>query len=243
MKKRIQACCFDLGNTLNNDILLTEKSVNEMGEWMQSNKYCPSGRDFTEIYHRINHAASGPFYSHTYGEADFFLQTFQALSITGISPEDALVKYRSIVDRNTPIDAVLRSALDYLTTLGIRKAIMSNERTARVNAYLERTGLRSCFDTIVVSEDCGYEKPEPGFFKAALDRLHIPPEQAGTVALFGDNTIADGACKDHGMLFVLVTSFYSRRWYFERGSEHTPDYTIDTISPDTLRVFLNSFAD
>jgi len=240
MTNKISACCFDLGNTLNNDILLTRKSVDRMGEWMESEGFIDKARRFAEAYHQANRNTDGPFYSHTYGEIEFFAKTFQALSITAISPEDALRVYRGFVDTYTPLDAKVPEALAYLSSLGIKSAILSNERIGRVDAYLEKTGLRPFFDAIVVSEACGFEKPDPEFFREALRQLGIPGDKAGTVVLFGDNTIADGACRDEGMIFVLVTIYSDRLWYFEKGDEHVPDFEIERVSMETIRSFLQT---
>ena len=56
--------------------------------------------------------------------------------------------------------------------------------------------------------------------------------------MFGDNSIADGACKWEGLRFVLVTGYRSRSWYFERGDEFTPDYEIEFVTPKTVAALI-----
>ena len=78
----------------------------------------------------------------------------------------------------------------FLQEQGIKIALLSNERVASVDMYLEQTEMQSFFETIVISEGIGIEKPDRRIFQEVLDRLHIPGEE---LAMFGDNDIAGRA--------------------------------------------------
>ena len=240
MTEKIRACFFDLGNTLNNDLLLTEKSVEAMGAWLKERGHYGAPKKFEETYNKIHQGIKTSFYSHTFGETEFFHRTFERLGISGISPEEALPVYRDFVVKHGSLDPRVQASLDFLRSRGIKCAILSNERTARVHSYLETTGILSRFDAVIVSEAVGVEKPHPEIFQHALQQLNIPLEQAASTLMFGDNSIADGACRQLGMIFVLVTGYKSHRWYFEQGRDFAPDYEIDFVTPENLQRLLDS---
>ena len=235
MPPKICACCFDLGNTLNNDTRMVEHSVNDIGEWLESHEFIDSSARFIETYHRVHRSIQEPFYSHTFGEAEFFSKALGELGISGLSPERALEVYRDFIIGNTDISEDVKATMEMLSSMGIKRAILSNERAVRVDAYLETTGFRSLFDAVIVSETVGSEKPDPGIFREALKQLGVPAEEADSVIMFGDNSIADGACTREGMRFVLVRGYHTRDWYFEQGSEYHPDFEIDRVCPEKVK--------
>lgn len=234
MESKIHACCFDLGNTLNNDTLLTKTSIELMAQSLADQSLISSSEAFITAYHSINQSTQQPFYSHTFGEAEFFRLTFKELGISQISPQQALKDYRKIVNEHSSLEPQVIHTMEYLSSQGIRRVLLSNERAARVDAYLSTTGLGSYLDEVIVSENVGAEKPDPVIFRETLKKLNIPSSEANRVLMFGDNSIADGACKREGMRFVLVTGYRSRSWYFERGFEFTPDYEIEFVTPQTV---------
>ena len=69
---------------------------------------------------------------------------------------------------------------DVLTALrarGLTLAVISNA-DGRIEADLERYGLRPHFATVVDSYVVGVEKPHPGIFNIALDRIQATPDTA-----------------------------------------------------------------
>jgi putative hydrolase of the HAD superfamily len=68
-------------------------------------------------------------------------------------------------------------ALDALRSRGARLAVVSNW-DSRLPTLLERLGLASRFDAIVVSCFEGVEKPDPELFRRALARLGAKPNEA-----------------------------------------------------------------
>lgn len=240
MSDKIIACCFDLGNTLNNDTRMVDLSVGNTGEWLESHGHVDLADRFTETYHRVHRSIQKPYYSHTFGEEEFFEGALKELGISSISPSEVLAVYRGFIKKNTEISADVQATMDMLSSMGIKRAILSNERMVRVDAYLETTGFGSLFDTIIVSEQVGSEKPDPGIFREALRRLKVPAEKAGSVLMFGDNSIADGACTREGMRFVLVRGYHTRDWYFEQGSEFHPEFEIDRVNPEGVKELIDS---
>lgn len=236
-KRQLKACVFDLGNTLINDTQLSRDATVDMGDWLLRNAFIHSREAFTTTYEKINHGTKKPFISHTFGEIDFFKKTFKALAIKGFTAEAALEKYRAILLEKVQPDPDIVNTFHLLQQKNIRIALLSNERACRVDAYMEKTDLARFFDTIIVSERLGIEKPDPRIFQEALSRLNLTAEE---MVMFGDNEIADGACKKLGIFFVLVTAYKNKGWIWEEGSPYPPDYIMKKIMPKEMEAFLDT---
>ena len=88
-----------------------------------------------------------------------------------------------------------------LADRGFRLGVISNWDD-RLPVLLERLGLADAFEVIVFSADVGLEKPAPGIFHAALDRLGSRPE---SVLHVGDRPIEDvEGARAVGMRTLLV---------------------------------------
>ncbi len=236
-KKRVKACVFDLGNTLVNDTLLVKATTVDLGEWLIANAHLDSATDFVSTYQQINYSTNKPFISHTYGELEFFEQTFKELSVDTVSAETALKKYRELLIDKFQTDGHIVEAFYFLREKGIQIALLSNERVARVDAYLEKTGLAGFFDTVIVSEAIGAEKPDLRIFIEALTHLNIENHE---MVMFGDNEIADGACSQLGIFFVLVTAYKNKAWIWEKGTSFKPDYVMKKITREAMQTFFDT---
>ena len=133
-------------------------------------------------------------------------------------------------------DQDIVAALQLLKEKNLRLALLSNESSERVDAYLKKTNLGHFFDAIIVSARIGIEKPDLRFFQEALNQLNLPGEE---VAMFGDNKIADGAAKKLGIYFVLVTAYMNKSWIWEKGNPYQPDYIMEKITRKNVEVFLD----
>lgn len=236
-KRSIKACGFDLGNTLINDTQLAKDATQDLCEWLFEKSLIQSREAFIATFESINHNTEKPFISHTYGEMEFFEETFEKLSIHAISAEDALKKYRKILMQKIHPDKDIVAALQLLKEKDMRLALLSNESAERVDAYMQKTNLRHFFDTIVVSASIRIEKPDLRFFQEALNQLNIKGEE---MAMFGDNEIADGAAKKLGIFFILVTGYMNKNWIWEKGNPYPPDYIMEKITRKDMAVFLKT---
>jgi len=234
----LKACAFDLGNTLSDDTALLEASLADVAGWLQERNAIRDPAAFAATYRRVHEGIRTPFISHTFGEPEFFEQAFAELGVRDVEPAEALAWYRTRVLDRTRIDPELPPALAWLRTRGLRIGIVSNERTGRVEAFLDRTGLTACFDAVVVSEAVGVQKPDERIFRIALERLGTP---AGETAMFGDSEVADGGCRRVGMPFVLVTQYRKSGWGWEAGGAHEPDYVLEKIARPHLERFLAAY--
>jgi len=192
---------------------------------------------FRTTYTRINHGTKKPFISHTFGELEFFEKTLDELAVTTISASTSLKRYREILMGKILPDKDIMDAFRLIKERKMRIALMSNESSCRVDAYLEKTKLAPFFDVVIVSERIGVEKPDLGFFEEALHQLNIEGDQ---MVMFGDNEVADGACKQLGILFVLVTAYKNKGWIWEDGNPYQPDHVIDKITQKDMAKFLQT---
>lgn len=237
--KSVKVFGFDLGNTLINDTKLSQDAAIDMGDWLFENAHVLSKEAFLATYTSINHGTKKPFISHTFGELDFFEKTFNELAVTTISAATSLKKYRQILIEKIQPDKDIVEAFRLIKESNMRIALMSNERSCRVDAYMEKTNMAPFFDTVIVSERIGVEKPDLGFFQEALHQLNIKGDQ---MVMFGDNEVADGACKQLGIPFVLVTAYKNKGWIWEDGNPYQPDHVMDKITPKNMTKFLQMFA-
>jgi HAD superfamily hydrolase (TIGR01549 family) len=209
----------------------------DMCQWLFDKSLIQSREAFITTFESVNHSTEKPFISHTFGELEFFEETFEKLAINAISAQDALKKYRILLMQKIQPDKDIVAALQLLKEQNMRLALLSNESVERVDAYMEKTNLGHFFDAIVVSARIRFEKPDLRFFQEALNQLNIKGEE---MAMFGDNAIADGAAKKLGIFFILVTGYMNKNWIWEKGNPYQPDYIMEKITSKDMAAFLNT---
>ena len=97
-----------------------------------------------------------------------------------------------------------RVAIDGLAALGLRLAVVSNS-DGRAEMHLDDCDVRDGLEFVVDSHLVGVEKPDPGIFGHALDRLGVAAERTLFV---GDILSVDAAgARAAGMAFVLVDPY------------------------------------
>lgn len=78
--------------------------------------------------------------------------------------------------------------LERLKGSGVKLGLITNGSVQSQNSKIDRVGLRSYFDAIVVSDEVQVKKPDPAIFEIALQRLGIEPSAAVYV---GDHPVND----------------------------------------------------
>jgi HAD superfamily hydrolase (TIGR01549 family) len=235
----VKVCAFDLGHTLINDSAVARRSIKLTADWLKRQGVLLDEAQFLSAYFDVNRSFDVPYFSRTYGELEFFEQTFERLGLDGkiVSPASALAEYQKIVMSEMTVDDDTIAGLHFAKESGYRLAIISNERVKRVEETAKKFGWDDLFETIVVSEGVRSEKPDLGIFRETLKRLNVTGEE---VIMFGDNLVADGACKQLGMFFVYVSTY--KNIYEKVPQGETPDYDIGSISEGTMRQFFRSQA-
>ena len=118
---------------------------------------------------------------HAGTEPEVWHEYFVALFRNGGVPADRMEavgrKVRDVhaVDHLwTAVATGTEDALSALLAAGLRLGVISNA-DGRMEAVLERCGLRSFFEFVVDSEVVGVEKPDPAIFAEGCRRLALPP--------------------------------------------------------------------
>ena len=115
-----------------------------------------------------------------------------------VRAEDLLPVWQHLV-----VDAGMLDAAAALRTQGIVCAIATNQHRERA-VYLRRElGYERLFDPMVVSGEIGVAKPDPAYFRHALDRLGLPGRQV----LFVDDVAAN---VDSARTVGLVAELFAR---------------------------------
>ena len=119
----------------------------------------------------------------------------------------------------TGLDATLAA----LSDRGMRIGVVTNSaRPAVQNAKIDTVGIRPRLDSVVVSGEAGFEKPDERIFRMALAELGLEPAQAWFV---GDNPVKDIL----GASAVGLTAVWMRG-NFDWPDEHEqPDLQIDSL--------------
>ena len=110
--------------------------------------------------------------------------------------------------------------MDYLRAKGYRMHMCSNGFHEVQYRKLEACGLKDYFDTIILSEDAGANKPSAQFFDYALQQGGAQRE---TTMMIGDNMQTD-------IIGAHVAGFHTilfNRWHVEPST--IPTYTVDTL--------------
>ena len=94
-----------------------------------------------------------------------------------------------------------REAIDAVGAMGLRRAVVSNS-DGRAEWHLEHSRVRDGIEFVVDSQRVGVEKPDPGIFRLALERLGVPAARSLYV---GDiRTVDEVGAAAAGMHFVLI---------------------------------------
>jgi len=105
------------------------------------------------------------------------------LEVLGCQRDPKIIAAGIVAYHDTKL-AYLKPDPDVIPTLialrdrGCKIGIVSNGRSAKQWEKIIRLGLQHFFHTVVISEEVGFEKPDPKIFDAALKELGVKPEEA-----------------------------------------------------------------
>jgi FMN phosphatase YigB (HAD superfamily) len=85
--------------------------------------------------------------------------------------------------------------------------------------------LYDLFDALAISEQVGFEKPDPRIFRSALDALKIGPGEYARVVMVGNNLIRDirGANR---LGLMSIWFHWNERYLADPNIVDTPTYQV-----------------
>ncbi len=114
--------------------------------------------------------------------------------------------------------------MDYLKRRGYKMHMTSNGFHEVQYKKLAACGLKDYFDTIILSEDAGYNKPSKAFFDYALK---VSGANIETTLMIGDNLNTD----IRGALNAGIDALLFNRWQVEIGDEgQAPTFVVNRLS-------------
>ena len=96
--------------------------------------------------------------------------------------------YLGLLGRKTSLIVGARETLDYLSARGYRMGIVSNGFHEGQYNKMRSSEIDGYFDIVVLSDDAGYNKPDPRFFDYALEKAGSRGKRN---IVIGDNPTAD----------------------------------------------------
>ncbi len=142
--------------------------------------------------------------------------------------ESLLARYRRTASLH--LFAETEEVLDALARHGLRLAVVSNW-SPRLHRHLERLGLSTRFDAVLVSATEGVEKPQAEIFRRACARLGIEASEAIHV---GDHPVNDvEGARSAGVRGILLDRSPDRDG---RHAIHPPMETIRSLRELTVLV-------
>src|SRR5215470_3099050 len=141
------------------------------------------------------------------------------LTLTGNQKERAGEFARLFIEHAEEVMIDLTSVFDWvpdvlrlISVAGLRLGIVSTKYRRRIEAILEREGLRDCFEVIIGGEDVSKHKPHPEGLLAAVQKLSV----SSLSTLYVGDSVVDARVAESGSVpFVAVLSGVTPRSHFE----------------------------
>lgn len=191
--------------------------------------YYPEFSTFSEIYWRINDELWHAFAHDEISKEELIVERFRRpLEQAGqgrVSDEQCLLLSEDFFALNADKPGTIVGAhdlLDYLAERGYRLHLCSNGFGEVQYRKLAASGMEGRFDTVVLSEDAGANKPSEQYFRYAFDRTGAVPE---STLMIGDNPATDIVGAQRMGMDTL--------WFNERGREAeldtAPTYEVGVL--------------
>ena len=167
------------------------------------------------------------------GEIDLALVFARLYIEKGVRADAALIAETALAFRkaSTTRLRLYAGAKELLAALGQRGRVilLSNAQSLFTRPELEMLGLTDCFDSIYLSSEAGFKKPDPRFYRLALDREGLKPKDC---LMIGNDPICDG----EGPRSVGIPAYVIRSGISPRGI--TEGYDQEGMDLKKLKRFL-----
>jgi FMN phosphatase YigB (HAD superfamily) len=124
-----------------------------------------------------------------------------------------------------PIEGALE-VLEAIRREGYRTAMIANGDSDSIRSIIEATGLKDYFDSVVISEEVGIEKPYQRIFEIALAQLSVKSENA---VMVGNKIDADILGANRAGMKSVWFRWNNRYNHTIYSSQEKPDFTISSL--------------
>lgn len=209
-KKKIvtSAIIFDIGDTLLDATNIAEYALNKTSEYLERRKFIKDRTKFIEIYKNIDKQTEGPKINHLFSDIKIIQKTLEEIgfdsspSILGLF----IGMYRNIIRQEINRNDELIQLFSKLKNDGYKIGIISDGTTIEQIEQLHKLGIIEFIDTLVTSEEIGFEKPNKIIFEKALSDLSV--QNVKNVVMVGDDVERDiNGAKSVGMKTILITKY------------------------------------
>jgi len=189
----VRAVLFDLDDTLLDRDASLLRFIHDQVDRLPSLLGPISRADFVKRFVELD--------AHGYVWKDVvYQQLIKEFGIRGASAEELLDDYITRFHFQCVPFPHLMETLEYLQQRQFKLGIITNGFTRFQMSNIRALGIEPYFSTILVSEQAGRKKPDPGIFLHALELLGVSPQESMYV---GDHPINDvHASKQVGMISV-----------------------------------------
>lgn len=151
---------------------------------------------------------------HAYGEIDLAPVFARLYEEKGVRTDAALIAETALFFRRASIThlRLYAGAKELLAALRKRGRVilLSNAQSLFTRPELELLGIEDCFDSIYLSSEAGFKKPDPRFYRLALEQEGL---ESGDCLMIGNDPICDG----EGPRAVGIPSYVIRSGISPRG--------------------------
>ncbi len=125
----------------------------------------------------------------------------EGIDIEAMRKEQKDLMYGEIGKSSVPVKAGITDALEWMATKGIPTALASSSDHAKIVSYLERSGLKKYFITIVGGDEVTQGKPHPEMYLTTAKKLGIEPKDC---LVFEDSRNGVISASEAGMQVVMI---------------------------------------
>lgn len=221
-KSTIKWLLFDFDNTLVDFTNTAKKSLWQTFESYQQE--CTE--EIYQLYKKINHQVWRDFEDGKITAEALrikrFADLFEAIKVENIPPTQFSQRFlENLVLLTEPYEGVM----ELLSTLKgkYRMSIVTNGLKEVQRPRLKRLGMMDFFDSIIVSDEIGFKKPQSEFFEYVFQTIPNPPAKSETL-IIGDSINSDIR---GGRNFGIKTCWSSQDK--KNGTKIKPNYVISNV--------------